>query len=505
MENEIEIKLIVSKNIESSLNEFSKNQGVKLISQSHELSNIYFDSEDKQLRQWDMGLRIRSNGSDIEQTLKTSGQVIGGLHQRPEYNIDIKQKFPDLSLFPQEIWPDDCDLSQLQKSLKPLFSTDFNRNSMMMVYPDGSVIDMVYDVGSISANDKNIEICEVELELVKGKPQLLFKLAEQLSQLSPVRFGTVSKAARGYQLANDSINKLTSLAPAGVLANDSLEQAYIKTLSHGLSHWQYHVELFIESADYLALKEIRQALQLIIKANELYQDYLVETDLKALTKDLFWLMEQLSFIDHYLWIDKLLLNKGDKFKKLENHKKISSLLLSQRNEFPDLASLSQVFNSTRHTLMVSRLIQWLYFKPWRQQTSASNLEKFQQTHLQSVAKHFLDQDWEAVQQSLPYESTLSYQDYLAQRQNLQHNLQVGICVGNIFDYSSQMSFRAPWHDIGVGIDQLLQFEPIRQLLRENKINDDGMIKQWLDRKEQSLIAAMELSRKSALNLVPYWL
>jgi triphosphatase len=320
-----------------------------------------------------------------------------------------------------------------------------------------------------------------------------------------VRFGTVSKAARGYQLANGGVNKIQELIPAPVLADDTLEQAYIKTLSHGLSHWQYHVEVFIDSGDYLALKELRQALQLIIKANELYQDYLVETDLKLMTKELFWLMEQLSFIDQYVWVNRLLDGKGHKFKKLENHKKIFSLLEIERDKFADFNSLTSLFNSTRHTQLVSRLIQWLYFKPWRHDTVVSTLEKFQRIKLRSIAGQFLAQDWEAVQQHLPYESSLSYQDYLAQRQNLQHNMQVGICVGNMYEYGARTSFRAPWQDIGAGIDQLMQLEPIHQLLRDELLVDDGNVKDWLARKQQSLIGAMELSRKTALKLVPYWL
>jgi triphosphatase len=505
MENEIEIKLIVSKDIETSLDKLHKDQGVKLVSQRHELSNIYFDTDDKLLRQWDMGLRIRVNGSHIEQTIKTAGQVIGGLHQRPEYNIDLESKFPELMLFPQDIWPKNQDVTALQKSIKPLFSTDFTRDSTMLIYPDGAIVDMVYDLGTISSDGNNVEICEVELELVKGKPQLLFNLAEQLADLSPVRFGTVSKAARGYQLANGGVNKIQALIPAPVLADDTLEQAYITTLSHGLSHWQYHVEVFIDSGDYLALKELRQALQLIIKANELYQDYLVETDLKLMTKELFWLMEQLSFIDQYVWVNRLLDGKGHKFKKLENHKKIFSLLEIERDKFADFNSLTSLFNSTRHTLLVSRLIQWLYFKPWRYDTVVSTLEKFQRIKLRSIAGQFLAQDWEAVQQHLPYESSLSYQDYLAQRQNLQHNMQVGICVGNMYEYGARTSFRAPWQDIGAGIDQLMQLEPIHQLLRDELLVDDGNVKDWLARKQQSLIGAMELSRKTALKLVPYWL
>jgi len=504
MENEIEIKLIVSKDVEHSLDQLYKNQSVKAIPQRHDLSNIYFDTDNKLLRQWDMGLRIRVNGSHIEQTIKTAGEMIGGLHQRPEYNIDLENKFPELALFPQKIWPSGYDVSSLQSSIKPLFSTDFIRNSTMLIYPDGAIVDMVFDVGTISSNDNNIEICEVELELVKGKPQLLFTLAEQLAELSPVRFGTVSKAARGYQLANNSINGVKELCAAPVLSDDTLEQAYIKTVSHGLGHWQYHLELFIESGDYLALKELRQAVQLVIKANELYQDYLVETNLKSLTKELFWMMEQLAFIDQYIWVNQLLDDKGHKFKKLEHHKKIFNLLELEQQKQADYDSLTALFNSSRHTKLISSLIQWLYFKPWRFDTAISTLDKFQRIKLRSVAGQFLAQDWEAVQQNLPYESSLSYQDYLAQRQNLQHNMQVGICVGNIFELSVRTSFRAPWQDIGAGIEQLLQLEPIHQLLRDELIVDDGSIKDWLGRKQQSLIGAMELSRKSALKLVPYW-
>ena len=150
------------------------------------------------------------------------------------------------------------------------------------------------------------------------------------------------------------------------------------------------------------------------------------------------------------------------------------------------------------------MIQWVYFKPWRLDTAGETLEKFQRIKLRRVAGLFLAQDWEAVQQTLPYEATLTYQDYLAQRQNLQHNMQVGICVGNIYEVSARSNFRAPWQDISAGIEQLLQLEPIYQLLRDELITDEGNIKEWLSRKQQSLIGAMELSRKSALKLMPYW-
>lgn len=503
MQNEIEIKLFVSGSIEETLKNLSEKQDVKLINQKFDLENIYFDTPDKKLRDWDMGLRVRVNDSHIEQTVKTAGQVIGGLHQRPEYNVDIETKNPQLSLFPQQIWPTATDIEQLQQDITPLFTTNFSRCGYMMVYPDGGVVEMVRDQGKIISNGEHVAINEVELELVKGKPELIFDLAAALSNSCPLRFGVESKAARGYMLAKGIQHQVSELGIVKLDTDDTLETAYIKSVNHGLAHWQRHIEVFIEQGSYPALLEIRKSLSLIIKANEIYHSYFHDDQLKQLTKPLFWLMEELAFIDSYMRISALLDNDGHKLKKLERQKDILLLLESELSQMPSIEALITIFNSAQHTALVSSLMQWLYFKPWQQQPLPS-LEKFQTKLLRKKAASFLDYNWDLVHQSLPIDSDLTYQDYLAQRSNLQHNLQVGLCVGEMFEENTRVKFRAPWLDITVGIDQLLQFEPIRQLLRNEKIDDDTNIQKWLDRKEASLLHAMEQSRKQALKLTPYW-
>jgi len=503
MQNEIEIKLIVSSDIERILNNLSLKQDVKLVVQKFELENIYFDTPDKKLRQWDMGLRVRVNDDHIEQTIKTAGQVIGGLHQRPEYNINIKSRIPNLALFESEVWPDSANIAQLQQEITPLFATNFTRHGNMLIYPEGAIVEMVFDRGIIESGDRSVELCEVELELVKGKPELIFQLAEALSKECPLRFGVDSKAARGYMLAKNEQYQISQLGMVDITQDDTLEKAYLKSISHGLAHWQRHIEIFIEQQDYRAINEVRKALSLIIKTNELYQDYFHDDGLKSLTKSLFWLMDKLSFIDDYLRINQLLNTHGSKFKKLEQQQTILTLLAQELDNLPNVESIISLFNSTEHTQLIGNLMQWLYFKPWQQQ-SPQDLEKFKTQLLRKQAVVFLEQDWELVHKSLPLDSDLNYQDYLAQRLNLQHNLQVGLCVGAMFDKDERQIFRAPWEDITQGIDQLLQFEPIKQLLRQEKLNDDGNVIKWLQRKEESLINAMELSRKEALKLTPYW-
>ncbi|WP_274873785.1 inorganic triphosphatase, partial [Serratia marcescens] len=81
------------------------------------LTNIYFETADNFLRSHDMGLRIRGFDDRYEMTIKTAGKVVGGLHQRPEYNVAIAEPQLALAQFPADIWPQDCDIAALQQAL----------------------------------------------------------------------------------------------------------------------------------------------------------------------------------------------------------------------------------------------------------------------------------------------------------------------------------------------------------------------------------------------------
>ena len=107
------------------------------------------------------------NNECFEQTIKTSGKVIAGLHQRPEYNIDIDNNQPILSLFPEAIWPEEIDVNQLQQEIVELFSTNFTRHTWLITLANGQV-ELAFDSGTIACKDfsQTPNIYEIELELV---------------------------------------------------------------------------------------------------------------------------------------------------------------------------------------------------------------------------------------------------------------------------------------------------------------------------------------------------
>ena len=224
-------------------------QCISTLSHQHvepsKLTNIYFDTKERQLRQWDMGLRIRGYDDHYEMTIKTAGQAISGLHQRPEYNVDIDSPVLDLAAFPEEIWPEGTDLQALQSQLEILFSTNFVREKWLTTFED-SEIEIVFDQGLISAGSKDLPIQEFELELKKGFVADVLNLAKKLADIDGLHLSSVSKAARGYSLLAPEIAPLTP--PDSVF--DYEQQPLEQSLTHMQLLCQQHETYWLASGNH---------------------------------------------------------------------------------------------------------------------------------------------------------------------------------------------------------------------------------------------------------------
>lgn len=202
------------------------------------LANHYYETADNQLRGWDMGLRVRGKDGQYEMTLKTAGQEIGGLHQRPEYNIELVDSQLDIRLLPKDVWPKGTDIAELQQRLTPLFSTDFTREKWVINLGQ-SEIEVALDQGAVNAGEQTTPLLELELELLQGQRSDIFALANELVENGGVRLGWQSKAARGYGLAQGSgLPIVAPLTQCSVKPKASCEQGLTSLLSGLIGRWQ---------------------------------------------------------------------------------------------------------------------------------------------------------------------------------------------------------------------------------------------------------------------------
>ena len=244
MAQEIELKFIVNHDAVNALRDHLNTLGGEHHAPSP-LLNVYYETEDKWLRGHDMGLRIRGENGHYEMTMKIAGRVTGGLHQRPEYNVPLNEPTLDLTQFPPEVWPNGELPADLISRVQPLFSTDFEREKWLLTV-DGSQIEIALDLGEVKAGELAEPICELELELLSGDTRAVLKLANKLVNQAGLRQGSLSKAARGYHLAQG--NPPREIKPTVVLkapAKASVEHGLEAALELALAQWQYHEELWV--------------------------------------------------------------------------------------------------------------------------------------------------------------------------------------------------------------------------------------------------------------------
>ena len=207
MSNEIEIKLAVSDQAFNELQEHLKNFTC-LVHKKQFLSNTYYDYPDHFFAKQKMGLRIRQEDQELTLTLKTNGEVVGGLHSRPEYNLSLTEKETPTNDQLRELY----SFEQLPSStLQPIFSTDFNRTFWLVEFQQ-SKIEVAFDQGKIIAGEFEQPICEIEFELKSGNVQDLFDFVETFPFERDIYFSSASKAKRGYllgskQFLTDWLNK----------------------------------------------------------------------------------------------------------------------------------------------------------------------------------------------------------------------------------------------------------------------------------------------------------
>jgi inorganic triphosphatase YgiF len=156
------------------------------------LNATYFDTPGLRLKKAGLSLRLRQG----IQTLKAAAPAGLGLFERGEWENQTQDGKLDLDQLrgtPLEA------LGLNPSDLLPIIQVDVERCTVMLDWRQ-SRIEVSLDRGTVWANDNQAPICELELELLDGKPGDLFDLARWLGQTVRLIPARTSKVERGYAL-----------------------------------------------------------------------------------------------------------------------------------------------------------------------------------------------------------------------------------------------------------------------------------------------------------------
>ena len=462
-----------------------------------DLLNDYYDTTDHLFQQNKIGMRVRGADGRYEQTVKTTGQVSGGLHQRLEFNVDLDSPEPDLTLFNDVPWPPGHRADTLNGQLEKQFGTHFNRTIFNISYPDAE-IELVYDNGKVAAQQQEAPIREIELELKSGELSRMFELANRLVDALPARLSDTSKAAQGYQLLHGVSHKVTPLPDFLPLKeNISTEEAFCRALECGLVHWQKHEHLYFETGATKMLTEVTRAVRMLLQTVSLYLPVLQCPAMLTLHKQL------LSYADNWLWQDdlqslRLLLSKKSLFnKKLSRYPALISYLQGRQAGLVQAHDpASRLFQSAPSKLKLA-IAEMLQSKPWRAEVKGYDMP------LMEHAKGWLSQGWQTILQTMPIQRRMYASNYTSVEMLLRQTLFNGFLLADMFA-DSRGHFRAPWLDILIGIDELNALLLLKKSIFDAELAEQQELLEWVHEKTHGLLNVMERSRQVAMTGEVYW-
>lgn len=180
------------------------------------LHACYFDTEQSDLAQNRIALRLRQEGPQWMQTIKAPGPDkithIELNHPRPDASLDLSV-YKDSAI--------DTILSNMKTGLIMRYETVMSRQVLTLNHKD-SKIELAYDQGIIRSGKQQTQVCELEFEQLDGGVDDLFNLAKQWLQRHALVLDFRSKAARGNTLANhlnlhqptETLNMATGVNPS---------------------------------------------------------------------------------------------------------------------------------------------------------------------------------------------------------------------------------------------------------------------------------------------------
>ncbi|WER47440.1 CHAD domain-containing protein [Cupriavidus sp. WKF15] len=331
------------------------------------LESEYFDTPDFLLWRNGAALRVRRNGDQLVQTLKSSGEQRGGRFEREEYESVLKEARPDLGALRAAVpksSPLYCVLKQgsLSDHLVPVFRSMVTRKLWTLKLASGEEIEVALDSGQVTAAEQASSFSELELELKHGDPRRLTEIGLQFIDKIPMSLSMQSKSDRGYDLLASDTRPAVKAQPIALRTKDTVEAAVCKILQNCLD--QVHANAPLVATGHLpeGVHQMRVGLRRLRSALDMFDD--VVTMPEALADEVKWIAGELGESrDWHVLAHSTLpqVDAGkDKRGKMAEAQAAAAEVAKAR-----LAKATAAVQSPRYAHVALALDHWVTTPPWR--------------------------------------------------------------------------------------------------------------------------------------------
>lgn len=260
---------------------------------SRNLRSIYLDTPGLDLSAGGLTLRLRRSGRSWVQTVKLEAPASAGLFDRVEFECPVVGQKPDLSKVTDAGIRASLEAAIGEQPLLPAVETEVRRTRRLLRV-DGTEIFADLDIGEVHARGERIPICELELELVQGDPEVLYDVAIELQSGLALRPSTQSKSDRGYA-------SLTGAKPVPCKAkrvelpqDATLEDVLSAAVESALAQILSNEAPALDGSDVEGVHQMRVGVRRLRAAISFFKPVLPDESVDELRGELRWLADVLG-------------------------------------------------------------------------------------------------------------------------------------------------------------------------------------------------------------------
>jgi inorganic triphosphatase YgiF len=297
--SEIELKILLDKTKSSDIwaraRESKLTHGARV---TRTLKSIYLDTPEHALKKAGIALRLRRDGRRWIQGVKTRATLHGGLSQVGEIENPAPGGRVCLDAISDSSVREEIVSLINGAPLQPVCETVIKRSTSELALADGTRAELALDVGEVLAGERSAELSELEIELLEGNASGLFDIAHILVPDGGLRFSRLSKAARGYLLAEEGrIDPPLAPRNAENIALDpaqTSEHAARDVLRECLDQIATNVLVVRQLEDTEGPHQLRVGLRRLRSAFSVYAPVLRSPEMKRLDVEARWLGQEVG-------------------------------------------------------------------------------------------------------------------------------------------------------------------------------------------------------------------
>ena len=340
-------------------------------------SSTYFDTSKQALRKAGYTLRVRTAGGSHVQTVKQTGGG-AGLFDRPEWEAPVPGPRPDAHALAATPLAALLPPRRLAK-LVPLVTSTIDRTVWNLDHRD-SAIELVLDIGTVGGGGDERPVSEVELELKRGRPEALLDLALRLAEHVPLRLGVLSKAERGFALAEGRLDKVSKAGNLDLRETMDVAEGFTAIVHACLRHFRLNEAFVAQRREPEALHQARVAMRRLRSAFSLFRPAIADDEYERLREELRWFTGTLGDARN---LDVFLERRDDSLGLAR-----AALVAARERAYDD--AIEALDSRRLRTLMIA-LVAWTEAGDWRRRRRA-------RAPLADFARARLDRLWRKLSQ-----------------------------------------------------------------------------------------------------------